>query len=140
MLSMDFANLLKTPIFGNTLEWLFLKTWFKYIPTDNYCPFNYLLNLTFKWRRSLSYRNQPIDLVCKSIDWFVYHRDLSRERVKIELQYSVRTKARMQNTILGLVLIFLCVMGRFKWKKKPFATKESLNKVLRNFEKNFQII
>ena len=32
--------------------------------------------LTLSWRRSLSYRNQSIDLLCKSMDWFLYDRDL----------------------------------------------------------------
>ena len=32
------------------------------------------------WRRSLSYRSQSIDLVCKSMDWFLYDRNL-HERV-----------------------------------------------------------
>ena len=38
--------------------------------------------LTFSWRRSLSYRNQSIDLHSKSIDWFLYDGDLCHERVK----------------------------------------------------------
>ena len=38
--------------------------------------------LTLSWRRSLSYKNQPIDLHCKSVDWFLYERDLRHERVK----------------------------------------------------------
>ena len=38
--------------------------------------------LTLSWRRLLSYRNQPTDLLCKSIDWFLYDRDLRQERVK----------------------------------------------------------
>ena len=33
----------------------------------------------------LSYRNQPIDLLCKSMDWFLYDMDLRHERVKKEL-------------------------------------------------------
>ena len=31
-----------------------------------------LLNLTLLWRRSLSYRNKSIDLLCKSVAWFLY--------------------------------------------------------------------
>ena len=31
----------------------------------------------------LSYRNQFIDLLCKSVDWFLYDRGLRHERVKI---------------------------------------------------------
>ena len=37
--------------------------------------------LTLSWPRSLSYRNQSIDLQSKSVDWFLYDRDLSHERV-----------------------------------------------------------
>ena len=32
-------------------------------------------------RRSLSYRNQPIDLLCKSMEWFLYDRDLRHKRI-----------------------------------------------------------
>ena len=39
-------------------------------------------HLTFSWRSYLSYRNQSIDLLCKSTDWFLYDRDLRHERVK----------------------------------------------------------
>ena len=38
--------------------------------------------LTFSWRRALSHRKQSIDLPSKSIDWFLYDRDLRHERVK----------------------------------------------------------
>ena len=38
--------------------------------------------LALSWRRSLSYRNQSIDLLCKSIDWFLYDRGLRHERVE----------------------------------------------------------
>ena len=34
------------------------------------------------WRKSLSYRNQFIDLQSKSIDWFLYDKYLRHERVK----------------------------------------------------------
>ena len=37
--------------------------------------------LTFSYQRSLSYRNQSIDLPSKSMDWFLYDRDLRHERV-----------------------------------------------------------
>ena len=38
--------------------------------------------LTISWWRSLSYRNQSIDLLYKSMDWFLYDRDLRYEKVK----------------------------------------------------------
>ena len=39
--------------------------------------------LTLSWRRSLSYRNQSIDLQSKSMDWFLYDIGLRDERVKL---------------------------------------------------------
>ena len=36
----------------------------------------------------LSYRNQSSELLCKSMDWFLYDRDLPHERVKGGLQPS----------------------------------------------------
>ena len=38
--------------------------------------------LTLPWWRSPSYRNQSNNLLCKSMDWFLYDRDLFHERVK----------------------------------------------------------
>ena len=37
--------------------------------------------LTVSWRRPLTYRNQSIDLLFKSMDWFLYERDPHHERV-----------------------------------------------------------
>ena len=38
--------------------------------------------LTLIWRGSQSYRSQFIDLQSKSMDWFLYNRDIRHERVK----------------------------------------------------------
>ena len=38
--------------------------------------------LTLSWRRPLPYRNQSIDLLCKSMDWFLYDIGFRHERVK----------------------------------------------------------
>ena len=40
------------------------------------------VSLTLSWRRPLSYRNQSIDLLLKSMDWFLYDIGLRHERVK----------------------------------------------------------
>ena len=37
---------------------------------------------TLSWQSSLSYRNQSTDLQSKSMDWFLYDRELHHERVK----------------------------------------------------------
>ena len=42
-------------------------------------------SLTLSWRRPLSYRNQFIDLLCKSMDWFLYDNGLRHERVNYPL-------------------------------------------------------
>ena len=47
--------------------------------------YNMLNDLTLSWRRSISYKNQSIDLQSKSMDWFVYERDLRHEIVKVYL-------------------------------------------------------
>ena len=39
-------------------------------------------NLTLSWWRPLSHRNQSIDLVRKSMDWFLYDNGLRHERGK----------------------------------------------------------
>ena len=48
--------------------------------------------LTLSWRRPLSYRNQSIDLLCESIDWFLYDMGVRHERVKISIiKFIVKT-------------------------------------------------
>ena len=41
--------------------------------------------LSISRRGSLSYRNQSIDLHCKSLNWFLYDRDLGHKRVNLGL-------------------------------------------------------
>ena len=41
--------------------------------------------LSLSWKKFLSYRNQSIDLLCKSMDWFLYDRDLRYEIVNIDV-------------------------------------------------------
>ena len=56
-------------------------------PNGYYGTGQSFLNLTLSWRRSLSYRNQSIDLLCKSMDWFLYDSVLRHERVKEEHKF-----------------------------------------------------
>ena len=42
-----------------------------------------LIVLTLSWRRPLSYRNQSIDLLRKSVDWFLYDNGLRHEKLKL---------------------------------------------------------
>ena len=50
-----------------------------------------LMLLTLSWWRSLSYRNQSIDLQSKSVDWFLYDRDLRHEKVNICYRHHIVT-------------------------------------------------
>ena len=43
--------------------------------------------LTLSRRRPLSYRNQSTDLLCKSMDWFLYDNGLRLERVKSQFTH-----------------------------------------------------
>ena len=45
-------------------------------------PQSSVCNLTLSWRMPLSYRNQSIDLLRKSLDWCLYDNGLRHERVK----------------------------------------------------------
>ena len=38
---------------------------------------------TLSWRRPLPYRNQSTDLLCKSMDWFLYDNGLSHEIINL---------------------------------------------------------
>ena len=61
-----------------------------------------LIYLTLSWRRPLSYRNQSIDLLCKSMDWFLYHNGLRYERVNTEMNiysYSEKFIHKIRNEI-----------------------------------------
>ena len=40
------------------------------------------VNLTLSWRKPISFRNQSIDLLRKSMDWFLYDIGLRHERIK----------------------------------------------------------
>ena len=51
-------------------------------PPDNHFILLTQFDLTLSWRRPLSYRDQSIDLLRKSMDWFLYDNGLRHGRVK----------------------------------------------------------
>ena len=87
---MSFAKFLRTPFFSEHFWWLLLHLYFwEYF--DNFLSHitvafinqSYVNCLTLSGRWTLSFnRNQPIDLLCKSVYWFLYDRDFRHERVK----------------------------------------------------------
>ena len=62
--------------FPSVIQWLMLL----YVNSENKSQ-NSFINLTLSRRGPLSYRNQSIDLLCKSMDWFLYDSGLRLERV-----------------------------------------------------------
>ena len=61
-----------------------------------------LTSLTLSRRRSISYRNQSIDLLRKSMDWFLYDIDLRRERVKPQYQKHDLQPKLFQNVLKAI--------------------------------------
>ena len=57
---------------------------------------------TLSWRRLLLYRDQSFVLLCNSMDWFLYDRDLCHERVEVYKNLSETTfcdlLVRQENT------------------------------------------
>ena len=47
---------------------------------------NFSTFLTLSWRKSLSFRNHYSHLLCKSMKWFLYDRNLRHERVSINIE------------------------------------------------------
>ena len=67
--------------------------------------------LTLSWRRFLSYRNQSTDLLSKSMDWFLYDRNLRHERVNIKDTQTASTETlgvhqTVKHTSKNLTCIF----------------------------------
>ena len=67
-------------------------------------------NLTLLWRRSLSYRNQSNDLLCKSMVWFLNDRHLCHERVN---------KYREPFNTAAVLFKYLCPFSRYQRVKHP---------------------
>ena len=61
-------------------------------------------SLTLSRRRPLSYRNQSIDLLRKSIDWFLYHNGLRHERVNFKIYDVINWETINCNTHIAYYL------------------------------------
>ena len=73
-----------------SVKFVFLEVvlYFMNLPSDfawNIIVISGLVLSFLLWRRSLLYKNQSSDLLSKSMDWFLYGRDLRHERVNCEL-------------------------------------------------------
>ena len=75
------------------------------IQNQSWYPGNYILiSLTLSRRRSMSYRNQSIDLQRKSMDWLLNDRDFRHERVFSE--YSFMQNRNMVTNIQVLLYTY----------------------------------
>ena len=59
--------------------------------------------LTLSWRRPLSCRNQSIDLLGKSMDWFLFDNDLRHERVNQFFSFGMVAITKTQVTFFSNV-------------------------------------
>ena len=76
----------------------FLKKFSKCEQSHSYlwiCTHLHWTFLPLSWRRSLSYRNQSIDLQSKSMDWFLHDIDHRHERVKGKLRFLVQLEKKL---------------------------------------------
>ena len=82
------------------------------------CPMH---RLTLSWRRPITYRNQPIDLQSKSMDWFLYDIGLCHEKIKAIQKLILNDPLSYFSEIVKIIktLSFLCL----KLVKKAKTTK-----------------
>ena len=71
--------------------------------------FCYFCTLTLSWWRSLLYRNQLTDLLCKSSDWFLYDGGLRNESAK---EFVVSEKMSEKAILKIFVYEWLIINGR----------------------------
>ena len=93
------------------------------------CFSKLLFMLTLSWWSLLLYRNQCIDLLCKLVDWFLYGRDLRRERIK-----------SLFCRLLSATIRFLNIVIHLKLFKKVYLSIWSLNpiKSTRDFREGYR--
>ena len=65
------SSVIFVKVTSSVILFIYIVILFCHMVLQLYCI--YLLQLlTHSWRRSLAYRNQPIDLQSKPMDWFLY--------------------------------------------------------------------
>ena len=84
--------------------------------------------INLSWRRSVSYKNQSIDLQSKSINWFLYDMNLYHERVKRTLVCQkprgvFSTPSNTQDGVFLQSFIAYLIQGRECVYEKPIYKK-----------------
>ena len=86
----------------------------------------FICKITLLWRRSISFRNQSIGLHSKSVDWFLYDRDLCQERVNwmkcifLSLNSTIFFVFPFSNFLL--LLYMYCLNSRWDLTQHNFIT------------------
>ena len=77
----------------------------------------YCFFLTLSWRRLSPYRNHSIDLLCKSVDWFLYDNGLRHERVKSHFNvppiFDIWIEARPRKFVTKKIYLSIILLYRF---------------------------
>ena len=81
-----------------------------------------LQNLTRLWHMSLSYKIQSIDLLCKSMEWFLNDRNHRHERVRNEIKMILTF---IHNCLWGFMIFVL--YGNFKLSIRLFSFKTTIS-------------
>ena len=76
-----------------------------------------LISLTLLWQKSLPYRNQSTDFLCKSMDWFLCDRHLCHERVTLKIYFLLNRR------------VFLVLFVLLWYNKILFLRYWSLNEI-----------
>ena len=72
------------------------------------------------------HRNHSIDLLCKSLDWFLYDRDLRYERVKSVLSLLVCTCVCLSHKLKAALLLIYILLNFYDIKNKIDDIKNSI--------------
>ena len=97
------------------LPWPFMLVYYQ-TPRENLLINSFMMEV-------LSYRNQSIGLFCKSINWFLYYRDLRHEGVKLKLSIKLYTWIiKLSKTASATYYI----QGAFCWGNQNLKTKKTL--------------
>ena len=103
----------------------------------------YLMWLTLLWRRPSSYRNQSVDLLCKSMNWFLYDNGPRHERVKRDKENIDNGPCWLCNSSQFIFFIFESRSWKFylfAYKSMPLLFQNKLNPLFRNAVKRSESI
>ena len=95
--------------------------------------------LSLSWGRPLAYRNQSIDLHCKSMDWFLYDNGLPYERIKgsrlMLTKWTIFRHRHVQDTKIKENLYSLAMVSKFRFQYGADLSELINFKYVANYQK-----